>query len=147
MQRADTKAATFCATGLAGLAAVAAAATAWPAQAATAAVALWVAGALQLASIAVAVLALRPSLRAADRSHRLSFVDLAGTSAGEALMSVRRASTADLMRADSHRAVELSALARRKYALLRHAATLLVLSFAAVGAAGLLAAATGRPAS
>ena len=137
LQRCDTKAAALCATGLAGFAAVAAVLVVRPPV--SIAVGLWAAALLQAGSVALSVAVLRPALRAAG-PHQDSFLDVAGTAPEELLAAVRLFSPDQMMRADSHRAVELSALARRKFTLLRHAATLLILGIVVAGVVGLVAA-------
>ncbi|MFF7689468.1 Pycsar system effector family protein [Streptomyces syringium] len=137
LQRGDAKAAAACGTAGAGLgaviAAVSAAAHALPLGAV---IGLWCAGACFVLSIGQCLSAVRPSLRAGNRRRPACYLDCAGTTTDELLAVVAGLTTADLARAESRRATELSFLAHTKFRMLRRATLLsqLALTAASLGA-------------
>ncbi|MFC8720730.1 Pycsar system effector family protein [Kitasatospora sp. NPDC057198] len=72
-------------------------------------------------ALLLAAAALHPSLPSPDGPSRLSFLDVHGLTGQQLLSMVQRLSPCDLAVADSRKAVELAALAMRKYRLLRAA--------------------------
>ncbi|GAA2107355.1 hypothetical protein GCM10009759_46360 [Kitasatospora saccharophila] len=139
VQRADAKAGSVCSmASIAGAleVAVLAAASGVPVWAAVPAM---LGGSAMVISLLFAAAALNPSLPPSVAPDRLSFLDVATMTEHQLLTTVHHLSVADLDIADSRKAVELAALAIRKYRLLRVSITVLQFGLVLVASSVLIA--------